>query len=283
MKTPQLTCGIGLRAPHIAELLTSLPELGFVEVHSENYFGGGIALRQLQQVRQNYEVSLHGVGLSLGRFDGIDDKHLQSLKKLIDDVNPIFVSDHLSFSNFGNAHVPDLLPLPLTHEAMAVMVRNVAKAQDFTKRQFLIENPSNYIRYKMADYSEPQFLNLLCEKTGCGLLLDVNNIAVSAHNLGQNAREYIDEIAGKFVGEIHLAGYQKNPLPDGSTIIIDTHGNKVFDDVWLLYEYAIQKLGAVPSLIEWDSDIPTLEVLISEARYADKIAARSMQYVVQNA
>lgn len=272
MHNPPTNCGIGLRAPHITELLCTLPKLGFVEVHSENYFGGGIALRQLLQARQNYEVSLHGVGLSLGRFDGIDCKHLQSLKKLIDDVNPIFVSDHLSFSNFGNAHVPDLLPMPLTDEAMAVMVRNVAKAQDFTKRQFLIENPSNYIRYKMADYSEPQFLNHLCEKTGCGLLLDVNNIAVSAHNLGQNAQDYIDEIAGKFVGEIHLAGYQKNLLPGGSTIIIDTHGNRVFDDVWLLYEYAIQKLGTVPSLIEWDCDIPTLDILIAEASQADRIS-----------
>ncbi|MEK7661827.1 MAG: DUF692 family multinuclear iron-containing protein, partial [Pseudomonadota bacterium] len=170
------------------------------------------------------------------------------------------------------AHVPDLLPVPLTNEAMAAMVRNVSKAQEITKRRFLIENPSNYVRYKLADYSEPQFLNELCQKTGCGILLDVNNIAVSAHNLGNDPREYIDAIDAKFVGEIHLAGYQINQLADGSDIIIDTHGNKVFDDVWALYEYTIAKLGKVPTLIEWDCDIPTLDILIAEAARADAIA-----------
>lgn len=272
MNSPLTNCGIGLRAPHVTELLATLPNLAFVEVHSENYFGGGLARKQLLQVRQNYQVSLHCVGLSLGRFDGLDAKHLQSLKKLIDEIEPIFVSDHLSFSNFGNAHVPDLLPVPLTKQSMAAMVRNVSEAQEVTGRKFLIENPSNYIRYKMADYSEPQFLNELCEKTGCGLLLDVNNIAVSAHNLCANPRDYIDAIDAKFVGEIHLAGYQINELADGSNIIIDTHGNKVFDDVWALYEYAIAKFGKVPTLIEWDSDIPTLDILIAEASRADAIS-----------
>jgi uncharacterized protein (UPF0276 family) len=272
MINPSVNCGIGLRAPHVTELLSSLPKLGFVEVHSENYFGGGLARKQLAQVRQNYQVSLHGVGLSLGRFDALDENHLNSLKKLIDEINPIFVSDHLSFSNFGNAHVPDLLPVPLTKEAMAAMVRNVSKAQEVTKRKFFIENPSNYVRYKVADYSEPQFLNELCQKTGCGILLDVNNIAVSAHNLNANPRDYIDAIDAKVVGEIHLAGYQINQLADGSNIIIDTHGNKVFDDVWALYEYAITKLGKVPTLIEWDSDIPTLDILRAEASRADAIA-----------
>ncbi|KAF0117796.1 MAG: hypothetical protein FD163_1598 [Hyphomonadaceae bacterium] len=272
MNSPPLNCGIGLRAPHVTELLTTLPRLAFVEVHSENYFGGGLARKQLLEVRQNYQVSLHGVGLSLGRFDALDEKHINSLKKLIDDIDPLYVSDHLSFSNFGNAHVPDLLPVPLTNEAMAAMVRNVSKAQEITKRRFLIENPSNYVRYKLADYSEPQFLNELCQKTDCGILLDVNNIAVSAHNLGNNPREYIDAVDAKFVGEIHLAGYQINQLADGSDIIIDTHGNKVFDDVWALYEYTIAKLGKVPTLIEWDCDIPTLDILIAEAARADAIA-----------
>jgi hypothetical protein len=283
MKTPPQKCGIGLRAAHIAELLSTKPELGFVEVHSENYFGGGMARKQLMNVRENYEVSLHGVGLSLGRFDGLDFRHLQNLKKLIDEVSPIYVSDHLSFSNFGNAHVPDLLPLPLTTEAMTVMARNVSHAQEMTGRKFLIENPSNYLKYKNADYSEPDFLNDLCDKTGCGLLLDINNIAVSAHNIGLNAMQYIDAIEAKNVGEIHLAGYQINVLEDGSTVIIDTHGNKVFDDVWKLYEYAIQKFGPVPTLIEWDCDIPPLPVLIEEARHADTMVQKSQTKVFAHA
>lgn len=260
--------GIGLRAPHITELLATNPKIGFLEIHAENYFGGGPTLRQLLKLRENYSISCHGVGLSLGRHDVLDLDHLKKLKELYEKIDPIFVSEHLSFSTDGNAHTPDLLPMPLTKEAMATMVRNVSHAQDFLGKKYLIENPSNYIKYAKNDYSEAEFLNELCAQTGCGILLDVNNIAVSAHNLGTNPREYIENINPKYVGEIHLAGYQINTLKGGGTIRIDTHGKNVFADVWELFEYALLRIGPRPTLIEWDSDIPPLGELLQEARKA---------------
>ncbi len=276
-------CGIGLRAPHVAELLNSKPMTGFLEIHSENYFGGGLAKKQLLALREKYEFSCHGVGLSLGRFDELDVEHLKRLKSLYDAINPTLVSEHLSFSTDGNAHTPDLLPLPLTREAMKAMVRNVEHAQEFTGRRYLIENPSNYISYADYDYSEPEFLNELCAVTGCGILLDVNNIAVSAHNLGLDAKDFIDEMNPNYVGEIHLAGYQINALKDGGTIHIDTHGKPVHEDVWALYDYAISKIGPRLTLIEWDSDIPNLETLIGEAKKADKFLSPQEKRIAQNA
>lgn len=276
-------CGIGLRAPHVTELLDSISQIGFLEIHSENYFCGGIAKKQLLALRENYEISCHGVGLSLGRFDDLDIEHLKRLKSLYDAIDPILVSEHLSFSTDGNAHTPDLLPLPLTREAMKAMVHNVECAQEFTGRRYLIENPSNYISYADYDYSEPEFLNELCAVTGCGILLDVNNIAVSAHNLGLDAKAFIDEINPNYVGEIHLAGYQINTLKNGGTIRIDTHGKPVYEDVWALYDYAIAKIGPRPTLIEWDSDIPSLETLIGEAKKADKFLSPQEKRIAQNA
>ena len=282
LPTP-LKCGIGLRAPHILELLNHPWQVGFLEIHCENYFGGGLQLKQLAKLRENYAISCHGVGLSLGRFDSLDLSHLAKLKTLFDFIDPILVSEHLSFSTDGNAHTPDLLPLPLSHEAMAAMVRNVSHAQDFTKRRYLIENPSNYISYAQYDYSEPEFLNELCAITGCGILLDVNNIAVSAHNLGIDAKAFIDTLNPEYVGEIHLAGYQINHLKSGGTIRIDTHGKPVYDDVWVLYEYALAKIGLRPTLIEWDSDIPSLEKLIKEAQTADKYLECAHNLAFENA
>lgn len=276
-------CGIGLRAPHVTELLNSEPIVGFLEIHSENYFGGGLVKKQILALREKYEISCHGVGLSLGRFDELDLEHLKSLKSLYDLIDPFIVSEHLSFSTDGNAHTPDLLPLPLTNEAMATMVRNLNRAQEFTGRRYLIENPSNYLSYKEFDYSEPEFLNELCAKTGCGILLDVNNIAVSAHNLGINPKKFIDQIKPNYVGEIHLAGYQINTLAGGGTIRIDTHGKPVFSEVWELYEYALSKTGKKTTLIEWDSDIPTLETLVNEAQKADKYLSQVDERIAENA
>lgn len=278
-----LECGIGLRAPHITKLLSLKPQVGFLEIHAENYFCGGLQAKQLLQLRNHYQISCHGVGLSLGRHDGLDADHLEKLKVLFDLVDPVLVSEHLSFSASGDAHTPDLLPMPLTKQSMEIMVRNVTHAQEFTKRRYLIENPSNYIAFAQNDYDEAQFLNELCAKTGCGILLDVNNIAVSAHNLGRNASAYIDAINTKYIGEIHLAGYQINSLADGGTLLIDTHGKKVYDDVWALYEYALSKTNQVPSLIEWDSDIPSLDTLLGEAKKANLYLANARNRVFENA
>jgi uncharacterized protein (UPF0276 family) len=270
-----LKTGIGLRELHRQALLDSPKlDLGFLEVHSENYFGGGRARKSLKALAECYPISLHGVGLSLGRADGLDPEHLRQLKDLADDINPLFVSEHLSWSAYQHHHAPDLLPLPLNQEALDTVVSHIKAVQDTLGRQILIENPSNYLAFTDLSFSEPNFLNLLVDRTGCGLLLDINNIAVSAHNLGYDARAYIHEIIpdGR-VKQIHLAGYQVNTLPDGETLYLDTHGHTVYPDVWALYENTLAHLGDVPTLIEWDTDIPPLEVLLAEATKADNYRA----------
>lgn len=262
----------------MAELLKQKPCAGFLEVHSENYFGGSPARRQLLGLRENYEVSLHGVGLSLGRADGLDVRHLQQLKALVDDVQPLFVSEHMAWNAVGTTHVPDLLPLPLTQEALDVMCRHVEQMQHVLGRQVLVENPSLYVDLQMRDMSEPAFLKTLARRTGCGILLDINNIAVSAHNLGFHAAAYLHEF-GTFTAcaEIHLAGYQMNEVDAGKTLYIDTHGNPVYPEVWALYEQALTQFGDVPTLVEWDANIPALDVLLAEAQKADAIRERVLR------
>lgn len=276
MSSQLIACaGIGLRSQHVQELLASRADVGFLEAHSENYFGGGLAREQLQQLAQTYPISLHGVGLSLGRADDLDAHHLKQLSSLIEDIKPALVSEHLSWSAYSHTHVPDLLPLPFIKEALDVFIDHVNAFQDVVGRQILVENPSNYIAFAELDYTEPEFLNTLVDKTQCGLLLDINNIAVSAHNLGYNSQTYIDEIApdGR-VKQFHLAGYQINHLDNGEIIYLDTHGKPIYPEVWSLYQRAIERFGHAPTLIEWDTDIPALSVLIKEAHKADLIASQ---------
>lgn len=267
--------GIGLRFVHMPELLSTRADVGFLEAHSENFFGGGLAREQLQQLSRKYPISLHGVGLSLGRADRLDQNHLHQLKRLANEINPVFISEHLSWSAFSHTHTPDLLPLPFIEEALEVFVDHVNAFQDTMGRQILVENPSNYLAFAKLDYTEPEFLNTLVERTQCGLLLDINNIAVSAHNLSYDAKTYINAIADNgSVKQIHLAGYQVNSLSDGSTLYLDTHGMPVDPEVWSLYQHAINRFGCVPTLIEWDNDIPALPVLIAEAHKADSFLNR---------
>lgn len=267
--------GIGLRAPHVRELLDSKANVGFLEAHSENYFGGGAPRKVLKQISEMYPVTLHGVGLSLGRADGLDQEHIRQIKSLIDDINPVFVSEHLTWSGYSHIHVPDLLPIPFINEALDVFAAHVDEFQDKIGRQILVENPSNYLAFANLDYTETDFLNLLVERTGCGLLLDINNIAVSAHNLGYDALAYINDIkADGRVKQFHLAGYQVNELDGGEKIYLDTHGKPVYPEVWELYAHALRRFGDVPTLIEWDADIPTLNVLIAEAAKADDVRIR---------
>ena len=273
-----LKTGIGLRAPHVRELLATKVDVGFLEAHSENYFGGGKNRKDLCSLAQMYPISLHGVGLSLGRADGLDDRHLKQLKNLIDVVQPVFVSEHLSWSAYQHIHVPDLLPLPFTKEALSIFAEHIDVFQETIGRQILVENPSNYLAFADLDYSEPEFLNLLVERTGCALLLDINNIAVSAHNLGYDAKAYIDAIpADSRIQQFHLAGYQINHLEEGETVYIDTHGQAVYPEVWELYTYALQRFGDVPTLIEWDTDIPALDVLCAEADKAEHIRCHNRE------
>jgi len=263
--------GVGLRAPHVDELIAQRSPVGFLEAHSENYFGGGKNRAQIREIAEMYPVTLHGVGLSLGRTDGLDQDHLRQIATLAKEIDPLFISEHLTWSGYSHSHVPDLLPIPFTNEALDVFAQHVNDFQDAVGRQILVENPSNYLAFADLDYSETDFLNELVAKTGCGLLLDINNIAVSANNLGYNPEDYIDNIRTDAVKQFHLAGYEVKPQPDGTNIYLDTHGLPVYPEVWKLYKRALKRFGDTPTLIEWDTDIPTLNVLEAEAAKADVI------------
>jgi uncharacterized protein len=264
--------GIGLRAPHYQDLLArsnSDERPGFLEVHSENFFGdGGQPLKYLERFREDYALSTHGVGLSLGSTDPLDRIHLEKLKRLVDRFQPTLVSEHLCWVGVGGRFMNDLLPLPYTEESLAHVSARVAQVQDFLQRKILVENVSSYLEFSASTMPEWLFVNEVAKRAGCGVLLDVNNIYVNATNHGFDAREFIEAIDPATVGEIHLAGFQ-----DTGEILIDTHGARVHDDVWALYAYAIEKLGPVPTLIEWDAGIPALDVLLDEAAHANQIVA----------
>lgn len=263
--------GIGARVPHFDEIIQTRPSVGWLEVHSENFFSaGGPQPAFLEKLRALYPISLHGVGLSLGSADGIDDAHLKKLKNLVERTEPVLVSEHLSWSGIGNIRLPDLLPLPLTQEALRIVSRNIDVAQNTLGRQILVENPSAYLSFIEEEMDEPAFLGALVRQTGCGLLLDVNNIHVSAHNTGFNVDKYLQNIPADAVREIHLAGYQVNTVGE-TDVFIDAHNNPVYPAVWDLYEKTLRRVGDVATLIEWDTDIPPLPVLVAEAHKADII------------
>jgi uncharacterized protein len=262
-----LPVGIGLRAPHIDEVIADRPAIAWLEVHSENYMSGGPALARLETIRENYPLSLHGVGLSLGSAEGLDRQHLRRLKTLVDCCAPTLVSEHLSWSASGGIYLNDLLPLPYTEEALAVVARNIEMAQEALGRQILIENPSRYLSFRHSTISEPAFLAALARRTGCGLLCDVNNVFVTCSNLGLDTGRYLDAIPAESVGEIHLAGHSR-VVRDGVAMLIDDHASRVAPPVWELYRRAVARLGAVPTLIEWDKALPALAVLLAEARAA---------------
>jgi hypothetical protein len=263
--------GIGLRAAHYRELLEHRPDIGWVEVHSENYFGGGQPLWFLERVRREYPVSLHGIGLSLGSADALNVDHLRSLKTLIERCEPCLVSEHLSWSTAAGRCLNDLLPLPYTEEALQVFCDHVSEAQDFLGRQMLIENPSSYVAWRDSTIPEAEFLCAVAEQTGCGILLDVNNVYVSATNHGFDALAYLATIPVARVAEVHLAGFDR-----GEHCLIDTHGTPVAEPVWALYAEAIRRCGPVPTLIEWDTDLPSLEILLAEAGKADIVSGAAV-------
>jgi len=260
--------GIGLRFRHHQEVLESRPAVAWFEVHTENYFGGGAAPACLEAVRREYPVSLHGVGLSLGSADGVDRVHLERVRGVIERVDPGLVSEHLSWSAVGGAYLGDLLPLPMTEEALEVVCRHVDQAQSGLDRRILVENPSTYLQFRHSTIPEWEFLAALARRTGCGILCDVNNIYVSAANHGWDALTYLDALPAAAIGEIHLAGHTVRELEGGRTLRIDDHGSRVAPQVWALYAEALARFGPVPTLIEWDTDVPALEVLQQEAAHA---------------
>jgi uncharacterized protein (UPF0276 family) len=264
--------GIGLRAPHLVEIERDRPKTGFLEIHAENYLSSSPALDIVERLRADYDFSVHAVGLSLGSVDGLDETHLARVAALVDRLQPALVSDHLAWSTNGGRYFNDLLPLPYTEEALQVVVRNVGRLQEALGRQVLVENPSCYLALAPSVMSEPAFLAELVRRSGCGLLLDANNIHVTAHNLGLDPQAWLDGLPAAALAEYHLAGHATNEV-DGETILIDDHGSAVADPVWALFAKCIGRFGARPTLIEWDTDIPALPVLLGEARRADPVLA----------
>jgi len=263
--------GIGLRAQHYIDVLSTLPDIGWFEVHSENYFGdGGKPLYCLDAIAQHYPISLHGVGLSIGSTDTLNQTHLDKLKNLIHRFEPGLVSEHLSWGSLQGRYLNDLLPMPYTQEALKHMVSRVLQVQDYLQRQILIENVSSYLEFNSSTITEWEFITELANQSGCGILLDINNIYVNAKNHGFDPNKFINAIPATLVKEIHLAGHTIKSFDDGE-ILIDTHNQRVSEPVWLLYQTAVQRLPEVPVLIEWDADIPALDVLLIEANKADRI------------
>ena len=260
--------GIGLRSPHLAEIGRERPATGFLEIHAENYLAGSPALQAVERLRADYAFSIHAVGLSLGSVDGLDAAHLARVAALVKRLEPAFVSDHLSWSTGGGRYFNDLLPLPYTEEALEVVVGNVGRLQDAMGRQVSIENPSCYLGFAQSTLSEPAFLSELVRRSGCGLLLDPNNIVVTAHNLRLDPRDWLTGLPSAAITEYHLAGHATNDA-DGEPILIDDHGSRVSDGVWALFAEVVKRFGARPTLIEWDTDIPPLGVLLEEAARAD--------------
>jgi uncharacterized protein (UPF0276 family) len=266
------TAGIGLRSAHIAEMLSRRPSAGWLEVHAENYMGDSAAVSALETLRQIYPLSVHGVGLSLGSATGVDRAHLQRLRGVCDRFEPDLVSEHLAWSVADGAYLNDLLPLRYDEAALVIVAANVDLIQETLQRRVLIENLSAYIEFSGSTMSEAEFLAELVKRTGCGLLLDVNNVYVSAHNIGFDAARFIEVLPAEAIGEIHLAGHAVNDAGD-DIVLIDDHGSRVPPAVWALYAGALKKFGPRPTLIEWDTDVPALDVLLGEAMWADMLAA----------
>lgn len=262
--------GIGLRSPHLAEIGRERPATGFLEIHAENYLMSSPVLQAVERLRSDYAFSIHAVGLSPGSAAGLDEAHLARVAALAKRLEPAWVSDHLSWSVSGRRYFNDLLPLPYTEEALDTVVRNVERLQEALGRQVAIENPSCYLGFAHSTLSEPEFLSELVRRSGCSLLLDANNIVVTAHNLRLDPRDWLAGLPGEAITEYHLAGHAVNDA-DGEPILIDDHGSRVGEGVWTLFADVIRRFGARPTLIEWDTDIPPLGVLLDEAARADRV------------
>ena len=266
-----VAAGIGLRAEHFEHVVETRPSVLWFEFHPENYLGYGAPYLYLERVRADYPLSMHGVGLSLGSHDGLDKGHLARLAKLAERIQPALISEHLSFARVDQAYLNDLLPLPYTEEAVAAVVRNMEQAQEAFGRPILVENASAYLTYEHSTMPEQEFMAEVCRRSGARALFDVNNVYVNACNHGFSAETYIDDFPGELVGEFHLAGHAVNDIGGGRVIRIDDHGSAIDDAVWALYERALTRFGARPTLIEWDTDMPAFETLQSEAAKAEAL------------
>jgi uncharacterized protein (UPF0276 family) len=260
--------GIGLRLPHIAEVVATRPDTGFLEIHPENFLANPHATELLIELCNDYPISVHTVGISIGSATGIDRLHLKRIRTFIEKIQPVLVSGHLAWSSYGSDYLNDLLPLPLDAESLKIAADHISEVEDCWGRPYLIENPASYVGFCASTIGEPDFLSELVRRTGCKLLCDVSNAYVSAHNMGTNAYEYIDSLPGDAIAEFHLGGYTSE-----GDVLIDTHAAAIADPAWDLYAYAIRRFGPKPTLIEWDNDIPPLSALLEEAAHAKMISS----------
>lgn len=268
------TTGLGFKPDHFHDIMKRPHAVGFFEVHAENYMGdGGASHAMLTALRADYALSIHGVGLSIGGAEGLNAAHLERLRKLIDRYQPESFSEHLAWSSHGSAWLNDLLPLPYTQATLDTICTHVDQVQDWLGCQMLLENPATYLTFESSTWSETDFLTEIARRTGCGLLLDINNVFVSATNHRFDAHAYLSRFPLAAVGEIHLAGHDAEELPSGP-LLIDSHGAPVADPVWALYACVLEKTGPLPTLIEWDNDLPNFSALLVEATRAKALLAR---------
>jgi uncharacterized protein (UPF0276 family) len=270
--------GIGLRLPHIAEVVATRPSAGWLEIHPENFLANPHATELLIELSQFYPISVHTVGVSIGSASGLDRSHVRRIRTLIDLIDPVLVSGHLAWSTHIGEYLNDLLPLPYDEETLRLLSSHIAEVQEALGRPYLVENPSSYVGFGASTMSEVEFLGELVRRTGCQLLCDVSNVHLSAHNMGYNAYEYIDGLPADAIGELHLGGFtpEEDEANPGQELLIDTHATVVAEAAWNLYAYAIRRFGPKPTLIEWDNDIPPLATLMGEAARADVIAAKTI-------
>lgn len=267
--------GVGYKPQHFTEIMADAGPVDWLEVHAENYMGdGGRPLAQLRALSERFAISVHGVGLSIGGADPLDIDHLERLRKLVSWLNPASFSEHLAWSTHGAEFLNDLLPLPYTKDTLTRVASHIDQVQETLSRQMLLENPSSYLAFAESTWSETDFLAELSRRTGCGLLLDVNNVFVSATNLGYSPQEYIDAYPLENVGEIHLGGHDEDEDDHGRPLLIDSHGTEVVDPVWALLDYTLDRSGPKPTLVEWDTDVPEWPVLAAEADRAAQALAR---------
>jgi uncharacterized protein len=265
--------GIGLRMPHVAEVVATRPDVGWLEVHPENFLANPHATELLIELSKHYSISVHTVGISIGSVSGIDFDHLRRIRKLVERIDPVFVSGHLAWSTHGDDYLNDLLPLPFNEETLQLVAEHVQGVQDALGRPYMVENPSSYVGFRTSNMSESEFLTQLVSITGCRLLCDVSNVHLSAHNMGYNAYKYIDSMPADAIDELHLGGFtsEEDEASPEAELWVDTHATRITDAAWKLYSYAIRRFGPKPTLIEWDADIPPLTTLLSEASHADEV------------
>ena len=273
------TTGVGLRLPHLAEVVATRPSVGWLEIHPENFLANPHATELLVELARDYLISVHTVGLSIGSVDGIDRTHLQRLRAFIDAIDPIMVSGHLAWSTHQGAYLNDLLPLPYDDEALRVVTAHLDEVQGGLNRPYVVENPSTYVAFSTSTMTELEFLNELVHRTGCSLLCDVSNVYLSAHNMEYDPYQFIDGLPAGAISELHLGGFtpEADEANPGATLLVDTHASTVAEPVWDLYTHALRRFGRKPTIIEWDNEIPRLGALIGEAVRADVVGARALE------